>query len=117
MFKSAGLSPHIMTTRKSTLLALLAPVLVMTAFTDASAQRRGSEQDAAMAATQRGAIRPLRQIESQIVPSMRARGASYIGAEFDSGQSRYRLKFMREASVIWVDVDGKSGSVIAQAGN
>lgn len=105
-----------MTTRKSTLIAVLATVVAFAGVQDAAAQRN-REQDAAMAATREGAIRPLRQIESQIVPGMRNRGASYIGAEFDSNSRRYRLKFMREASVIWVDVDGKSGAIIAQAGN
>jgi hypothetical protein len=118
MFKSRDIFPQPMMTRKSTLLAMFAPLLVAPLTSDAVAQRgRGSEQDAAMAATKLGVIRPLRQIESQIVPSMRSRGANYIGAEFDSGLQRYRLKFMRDASVIWVDVDGKSGAVIAQAGN
>jgi hypothetical protein len=107
-----------MMTRKSTLLVLLVPALALGLTTGASAQRqRGTDQDAAMAATRQGTIRPLRQIEGQIVPRMRQRGANYIGAEFDSGSHRYRLKFMRESSVIWVDVDGKSGAIIAQAGN
>jgi hypothetical protein len=30
---------------------------------------------------------------------------------------RYRLKFVRGSSVIWIDVDGRSGAIIAQAGN
>lgn len=103
-----------MTKRKSTLLALIASLALVPGVADARPERQ--EQDAAMAATNQGAVRSLRQIEDRIVPGMRKRGASYIGAEFD-GRSRYRLKFMRQASVIWIDVDGKSGAVIAQAGN
>jgi hypothetical protein len=122
MFKADALVPHPMTTRKSTLALLfspaLIPALILGLASPASAQRtRSGEQDAAMQATREGAVRPLRQIESQIVPRMRDRGANYIGAEFDGGSHRYRLKFMRESSVIWVDVDGKSGTIIAQAGN
>jgi hypothetical protein len=48
---------------------------------------------------------------------MKRRGANYIGAEFDSDVMRYRLKFVRGSSVIWIDVDGRSGAIIAQAGN
>ena len=80
-------------------------------------QRGGrAEQDDAYRATRDGAVRPLRSIESAVVPGMKARGADYIGAEFDGQISRYRLKFMRGASVIWIDVDGRSGTVIGKAG-
>ena len=51
-----------------------------------------------------------------VVPGMKARGADYIGAEFDGQDLRYRLKFMRGSSVIWVDVDGRSGAIIGKAG-
>lgn len=118
MFNAARLVHQTMMIQKSILLAVSATALMAVLATPASAQRsRNGEQDAAMQATRDGAVRPLRQIESQIVPRMQRRGASYIGAEFDGGSKRYRLKFMRESSVIWVDVDGKSGSIIAQAGN
>ena len=80
-------------------------------------QNRRDEQDAAMNATRRGSVHSLRDIESNIVPAMKRRGANYIGAEFDSDVMRYRLKFVRGSSVIWIDVDGRSGAVIAQAGN
>jgi hypothetical protein len=106
-----------MMSHKSTLSAILASVLVFALASPAAAQNRKGDQDAAMQATRDGAVRSLRQIEGQIVPRMQQRGASYIGAEFDGGSHRYRLKFMRQSSVIWVDVDGKSGAVIAQAGN
>lgn len=47
---------------------------------------------------------------------MKQRGADYIGAEYDGGMGRYRLKFMRGGSVIWVDVDGRTGAVVGRAG-
>jgi hypothetical protein len=81
--------------------------------TDAEAQRR-TDQEMAFQARQAGALRPLREIESGVVPDMKRRGADYIGAELDSG--RYRLKFMREGAVIWIDVDGRTGAVLARAG-
>ncbi len=84
----------------------------------ASAQQsRRDEQDAALNATRRGSVHSLRQIEGAVVPAMKRRGANYIGAEFDSEVMRYRLKFVRGSSVIWIDVDGRSGAIIAQAGN
>ena len=80
-------------------------------------QSRRDEQDAALNATRRGSVHSLRQIEGTVVPAMKRRGANYIGAEFASNDMRYRLKFVRGSSVIWIDVDGRSGSIIAQAGN
>lgn len=83
----------------------------------AAAQRTGRvEQDSVREATRDGAVRSLRSIEERVVPGMKARGADYIGAEYDGQIARYRLKFMRGQSVIWVDVDGRSGSVIGKAG-
>ncbi len=96
------------------LLPLLA-VLVLPVVTDAGAQRR-NDQDMAFQARQAGALRPLRSIESGVVPEMKRRGADYIGAELDGGSGRYRLKFVRDGSVIWIDVDGRTGAVLARAG-
>ncbi len=82
----------------------------------AQAQRRAGDQDMAFAARESGSLMPLRQIESGIVPDMKRRGADYIGAELDVGYARYRLKFVRDGSVIWIDVDGRTGAVVARAG-
>ena len=82
----------------------------------AAQKARRGEQDAAFQATRQGAVRPLRSIENSIVPGMKARGADYIGAEFDGQDLRYRLKFMQGPKVIWVDVDGRSGAIIGKAG-
>ncbi len=80
----------------------------------AAQQARRVEQEAAYRATREGAVRSLRSIENEIIPRMRARGADYIGAEFSGPDSRYRLKFMRGSSVIWVDVDGRNGAIIGR---
>ncbi len=73
------------------------------------------DQDAAYRDVQRGQLRPLREIEARVLPRMG--GASYLGPEYDADSARYRLKFMRGGSVIWVDVDGRTGSVIGRSGN
>ena len=83
----------------------------------ASAQRaKQAEQDRVRQDLRDGSIRSLRSIEDKVVPGMKARGADYIGAEYDGQISRYRLKFMRGKSVIWVDVDGRTGTIIGKAG-
>ena len=87
----------------------------MTASLPADARPPNREQDAALRAMQEGKILPLREIEALVVPRMR--GFNYLGPELDVGSARYRLKFMRGARVIWIDVDGRNGQVICHSGN
>ena len=74
-------------------------------------QRRG-DQNFAYDQTRRGEIRPLREIEGRVIPHMG--GARYLGPELYD--DRYRLKFMANGSVIWVDVDPRTGAIIGRAG-
>lgn len=90
--------------------------VAMTSLSADAKQPRRDEQDRARDALQNGQVRPLRTIENAIVPRMESQGASYIGQEFYGEDGRYRLKFMRGKSVIWVDVDGRTGAIIGQAG-
>ena len=115
LFNAPRLCHNPMTPMKF-LFTLLA-VLPQLAVPNAGAQGRHGDQDTAFHGRQSGELRPLREIESGIVPDMRRRGADYIGAEFDGDTVRYRLKFVRDGSVIWVDVDGHTGVVVARAGN
>jgi hypothetical protein len=66
--------------------------------------------------THQGTVRPLQSIESSVVPNMKRQGAAYIGAEYNARALQYRLKFMNDGAVIWIDVDGRSGVIIGQAG-
>lgn len=80
----------------------------------AAAQRgRGPAQDAqASARQQMQAGRELtpREIEQRIIPQMR--GSEYLGFEYDPGASAYRLKFLKEGKVTWVDADARTGRVL-----
>ena len=40
-------------------------------------------------------------------------GADYLGPEFNG--DTYRLKFMRDGRVIWVDVDAATGRIIGRS--
>ena len=77
--------------------------------------RRVRDQDQAFAARKAGQIMPLHQIEGRIVPRMP--GCDYLGPEFDHNSGVYRLKFMRGGSVIYIDVDGRTGQIIGRSGN
>ena len=96
--------------------ALMAIPLAIQTPTQADAQARRDDADAVYQGRMAGSLMPLRAIENGVVPQMRARGGNYIGAEFDGEQARYRLKFLRNGAVIWVDVDGRSGAIIGKAG-
>lgn len=73
------------------------------------------EQDAAYHAKRSGDIRPFPEIRKRVMPRMG--GAAYLGSEFDPGSAVYRLKFMRRDSVIWVDVDARTGAIIGRSGD
>lgn len=92
--------------------AIVLPALAL----PADAQRRG-DAEAVYQGRLAGSLRPLRAIENGVVPRMKARGADYIGAEYDPELGHYRLKFMRDGSVIWIDVDGRTGAIVGRAGN
>jgi len=96
---------------------LFAAALALPALTlPAEAQRR-DDAEAVYQGRLAGSLKPLRSIENGVVPRMKARGADYIGAEYDPEMGTYRLKFMRDGSVIWIDVDGRTGAILGRAGN
>ncbi|MDQ4088506.1 MAG: hypothetical protein M3177_10940 [Pseudomonadota bacterium] len=93
------------------LFLLAAAGLAATALPSEAPAQRGlqmREQDAAYRAAQQGRILPLPMIRSRI----RIPGAVFIGAEFDG--VIYRLKYMRGAEVIWIDVDARTGRVLGR---
>ena len=80
----------------------------------AIAQHR-EDRNEAFDQMRRGRILPLREIERRVIPTMG--NSQYIGFDFDSLSGIYTLKFLRNGNVIWVDVDGRSGTIIARVGN
>ena len=102
-----------MTMKAAIALALIA----ITTPLPAAAQWHRGDQDDVYKERREGGLMSLRAIENGVVPRMKARGADYIGSEFDRSTGRYRLKFVRNGAVIWVDVDGRSGAIVARAGD
>lgn len=97
-------------------LFLLGALMMAPLAAQVDAQGRRGDADAVYQGRLAGSLMPLRSIENGVVPRMKSRGADYIGAEYDEDMSRYRLKFMRDGSVIWVDVDGRTGAIVGRAG-
>lgn len=60
-----------------------------------------------------GAVRSLREIEGSVLPQMR--GSKYLGPEYDPAAMAYRLKFIREGRVVWLDVDARTGRVLRRS--
>ena len=76
-------------------------------------QRRG-DQWTAFQQRREGRILPSRDIENRVLPTMR--GADYLGFDFDGASGVYTLKFLRDGTVIWVEVDGRSGQILGRTG-
>ena len=94
--------------------ALLALALSPTAIPAADAPYLQRDQQRAWEARREGRILPRPQNERPVVPSMR--GAQYLGPELDPDSGIYTLKFLRNGTVIWVKVDGRSGQIIGRTG-
>ena len=75
----------------------------------AFAQNR-DDQESARKEMKAGRNMPLREIERRIIPQMR--GNEYLGSEYDGAAAAYRLKFIRDGQVIWVDVDAKTAKIL-----
>ena len=90
--------------------SLFAVLLVLNA-SPALARPRGAQVEARKA-LQAGNIRSIRDIERIVIPKMS--GAEYKGFDYDPEAHAYRLRFMRDGHVIYVDVDARTGDVIRE---
>tara|TARA_R110001599_G_scaffold105043_1_gene266046 strand:- start:8059 stop:8367 length:309 start_codon:yes stop_codon:yes gene_type:complete len=98
--------------KKTTFLTLLALGVAAVAPQMASSKDRRGEQNEARAQMMAGKVKSIRSIENQILPRMA--GSEYIGPEFDPNALVYRLKFIRDGRVLFVDVDGRTGAILRQ---
>ena len=57
-----------------------------------------------------GETMSLREIERRILPKMR--GMQYLGPEYDARAQIYRLKFLKDGRVYFVDVDARTGEIV-----
>ena len=58
-----------------------------------------------------GRLMPLPKIEKRVMPF--APGADYLGPELNG--ETYRLKFMRNGRVFWIDVDPETGKIVGRS--
>lgn len=73
---------------------------------------RGQHDDQGQARkdVREGNVRSLRQIEQSVLPRMK--DAQYLGPEYDSAAMAYRLKFIKDGRVTFVDVDARTGRIL-----
>lgn len=69
-----------------------------------------NDQGEARREMQAGNVLSLREIEQIVLPTMN--GAKYLGPSYDSTAMAYRLKFIRDGRVMFVDVDARSGRIL-----
>ena len=94
--------------------AVLAPLALFgLGLPDASALGPKDEQDAARKAMLDGRVMPFAIIKRRVEREMG--DATYLGSEFHEHSNRYRLKYVREGRVVWVDVDGRTGEIAGWA--
>ena len=79
----------------------------------ASAQQQRSDQGQARKELRAGNILNSREIEARILPMMG--DAEYLGFAYDPTAMAYRLKFIRNGHVLFVDVDARTGRVIQRS--
>ena len=75
----------------------------------AAAQSRG-DQASAREEMRAGRNLPVREIERRVIPQMK--GHEYLTLEYDSDSTAYRLKFLKEGQVVWVDVDARTARIL-----
>lgn len=91
------------------ILPLLAVAVLAAVAPAAEAQRFDRDQDRALEGLRHRDYLPL----DAIIARIRVPGATFIGAEVP-GPGVYRLKYMRGADVIWIDVDARTGRVLGR---
>lgn len=98
-----------MRTFPASLLAAAVIGLVSFIAVDAAAQSR-EDQQSVRTHMQAGRVMSVREIERRIIPQMR--GNEYLGFEYDGVATAYRLKFIKDGQVVWVDVDARTARVL-----
>jgi hypothetical protein len=103
-----------MNARSAFLAALLAAATLAgaPAFAQQPDQLRGEQGDARREVV-KGNIMRSGDIEAKILPQMR--DAEYLGFAYDSTARAYRLKFIKDGRVTYVDVDAKTGKIIGRS--
>lgn len=97
------------------LFSFILLAIALTGFDLSKVQAMGhrDEQDAARKAMLEGQVMPFSIIKRRVEAEMD--DATYLGSEFNPSSNRYRLKYVKDGKVVWVDVNGRTGDIIGWA--
>ena len=95
------------------LTVLIAATLAVLPVASFAQQQRPDEQNEARRDLRAGNVRSLRDIERRVLPTKP--GMQYLGPEYDPSAMVYRLKFIRDGRVVFVDVDAKTGQILGES--
>ena len=87
-------------------------VAALSASVPAAFANPGDEQGQVRREIRAGNVRSLREIEQRVLPAMS--GMQYLGPEYDPAAMAYRLKFIQNGRVVFIDVDARSGQVLSR---
>jgi hypothetical protein len=73
----------------------------------------GGEQGEVRRERRAGNVLSIREIEREVLPRMA--GMQYLGPDYDPAAMAYRLKFIQNGKVYFVDVDARTGRIIGQS--
>lgn len=88
----------------------VAAALIAGGFATPVISQSRTDQQSVREDTRAGRTMSVRDIERRIIPQMK--GAEYLGFEYDGAASAYRLKFIRDGQVTWVDVDARTARIL-----
>jgi hypothetical protein len=97
---------------KTIALSIIAALGLSPILSPAFAKNDKSDQEGVRKQMRDGKALSLREIEGRVIPRMR--GMEYLGPEYVSYANVYRLKFIDDGRVIFVDVDPRTGEVLRQ---
>jgi len=100
--------------KKCAFLIAIASIAMTATAMPAHAQTRGDDQANARAEMQAGRNLPIRDIERRIVPRYERQGYEYLTFEYDGVASIYRLKFIKDGRLMFVDADPRTGRVLRE---
>ena len=95
------------------LLSAVAPLLAASGAAASPPAQRPDPQGEARKEMRAGTVQSLREIERKVLPTRQ--GMQYLGPEYDPTAMAYRLKFIRDGHVTFVDVDARTGDVISES--
>lgn len=95
---------------------LLAAGLAVTGPIDAVAQsKQRTDQGEARKEMRAGNVLSLREIEQRVVEPLKAQGQQYLGPAYDATAMAYRLKFIKNGRVTFIDVDARTGRILQRS--